>query len=413
VELADIDLLDRDTFAKRMPHDWFAYLRENAPIYRHPEPDGPGFWVFSRHRDVVALNRNWENYSSDDRKGGVVELLSSSERVTVATAQNGAGRMMLTMDPPEHTRYRKLVNRGFTPRVIRSLEDHLREASVRIIENALDKDGGQVDFVVDVAAELPLMAIAEFLGVPYEDRHKMFDWSNKMIGTEDPEYAVSPEDVKAAYYQMFMYANALGADRRACPREDIVSMLVHGEVDGDKLTEMDFDMFFLLLTVAGNETTRNALSQGMVALLEHPEQYQKMVDDPSIIGATAVDEVLRYGSPVMYFRRTVNEDVEYEGHHIAAGDKVSLWYASANRDESVFENPNTFDVLRATNPHVAFGGGGPHSCIGMHLARLEMKVLFEELVARVPRLEKLAEPVRLRSNFINGVKHLQVRLVTS
>jgi cholest-4-en-3-one 26-monooxygenase len=413
MELADIDLLDRDTFVKRMPHDWFAYLRKNAPIYRHPEPDGPGFWVFSRHRDVVALNRNWENYSSDDRKGGVVELESSPERAAAAEALNGSGRMMLTMDPPEHTRYRKLVNRGFTPRVIRSLEDHLREASVRIIENALDKDGGQVDFVVDVAAELPLMAIAEFLGVPYEDRHKMFDWSNKMIGTDDPEYAVSPEDVQGAYYQMFMYANALGADRRANPREDIVSMLVHGEVDGDKLTEMDFDMFFLLLTVAGNETTRNALSQGMAALIEHPEQYQKMVDDPSIIGATAVDEVLRYGSPVMYFRRNVNEDVEYEGHHIAAGDKVTLWYVSANRDESVFENPNTFDVLRATNPHVAFGGGGPHSCIGMHLARLEMKVLFEELVARVPRVEQLAEPVRLRSNFINGVKHLQVRLVTA
>jgi len=165
MELADIDLLDRDTFVKRMPHDWFAYLRKNAPIYRHPEPDGPGFWVFSRHRDVVALNRNWENYSSDDRKGGVVELESSPERVAAAAALNGEGRMMLTMDPPEHTRYRKLVNRGFTPRVIRSLEDHLREASVRIIENALDKNGGQVDFVVDVAAELPLMAIAEFLGV--------------------------------------------------------------------------------------------------------------------------------------------------------------------------------------------------------------------------------------------------------
>jgi cholest-4-en-3-one 26-monooxygenase len=412
MELADINLLDRDTFVERMPHDWFAYLRRNAPIYRHPEPDGPGFWVFSRHRDVVALNRDWEHYSSDERKGGVVALEDVAEPAGTAAA-NGSGKMMLTMDPPEHTRYRKLVNGGFTPRMIRSLEDHLREASVRIIERALAKDDGRVDFVVDVAAELPLQAIAEFLGVPYEDRHKMFDWSNKMIGSDDPEYAVNREDVQASFYQMFMYANALGADRRSTPRDDIVSMLVHGEVDGDKLTETDFDMFFMLLAVAGNETTRNALSQGMAALLDHPEQYQMMVDDPSIIGATAVDEVLRYGSPVMYFRRNVNEDVEYEGHHIAAGDKVTLWYASANRDESVFENPDTFDNLRDPNPHVAFGGGGPHSCLGIHLARLEMKVLFEELVARVPRVEKLAEPVRLRSNFINGIKHLQVRLATS
>jgi cholest-4-en-3-one 26-monooxygenase len=255
MELADINLLDRDTFAERMPHDWFAYLRRNAPIYRHPEPDGPGFWVFSRHRDVVALNRDWENYSSAERKGGVVALEGSVESAGAA-ASNGSGRMMLTMDPPEHTRYRKLVNGGFTPRVIRSLEDHLREASVRIIERALAKDDGRADFVVDVAAELPLQAIAEFLGVPYEDRHKMFDWSNKMIGSDDPEYAVSQEDARASSYQMFMYANALGADRRSAPRDDIVSRLVHGEVDGDKLTEMDFDMFFMLLAIAGNETTR-------------------------------------------------------------------------------------------------------------------------------------------------------------
>ncbi len=194
-------------------------------------------------------------------------------------------------------------------------------------------------------------------------------------------------------------------------RDDIVSKLIHGEVDGERLSEIDFDLFFLLLSVAGNETTRNAIAHGMATFLENPEAYQAMVDDPSIIEATAVDEVLRYASPVMYFRRNVTQEMEYKGHRIQAGDKVSLWFISANRDEAVFDDPHTFDIHRSPNPHVAFGGGGPHHCIGAHLARMEMKLLFEELVARAPRIEKLGEPTRLRSNFINGLKHLPVRLV--
>lgn len=416
MDLSDINLLSRDIFVERVPHEWFAHLREHAPIYKHPEPDGPGFWVFSRHEDVSVLNRDWEHLSSDQMRGGVVGLEQlSAEQQAFQDAMNsaGAGKMMLTIDPPEHTRYRKIVNRGFTPKVIRSLEDHLREASGKIIDRALAKDGGRADFVTDIAAELPLEAIAEFLGVPYEDRHKLFEWSNAMIGSEDPEYAISEDATNAARFEMYLYANSLGADRRTKPRDDIVSKLIHGDVDGESLSETDFDLFFLLLSVAGNETTRNALSHGMAALLQSPRQYQEMVDDPSIIGTTAIDEVLRWGSPVMYFRRNVTEDMDYKGHHIAAGDKVSLWYISANRDESVFDDPYTFDIHRNPNPHVAFGGGGPHHCIGTHLARMEMKVLFEELVARVPRIEQLAEPSRLRSNFINGLKHLPVQLVAA
>ena len=416
MDLSDIDLLSRDIFVEKVPHEWFAHLREHAPIYKHPEPDGPGFWVFSRHEDVSVLNRDWEHLSSDQMRGGVVglEQLSATQQAYQDEMNSaGAGKMMLTIDPPEHTRYRKIVNRGFTPKVIRSLEDHLREASGKIINRALAKDGGRADFVTDIAAELPLEAIAEFLGVPYEDRHKLFEWSNAMIGSEDPEYAISEDATNAARFEMYLYANSLGADRRTNPRDDIVSKLIHGDVDGESLSETDFDLFFLLLSVAGNETTRNALSHGMAALLQSPQQYQEMVDEPSIIGSTAVDEVLRWGSPVMYFRRNVTEDMDYKGHHIAAGDKVSLWYISANRDESVFENPYTFDIHRNPNPHVAFGGGGPHHCIGTHLARMEMKVLFEELVARVPRIEQLAEPSRLRSNFINGLKHLPVQLVAA
>jgi cholest-4-en-3-one 26-monooxygenase len=414
MELDDIDLLSRDVFAERVPHEWFEYLRDHAPIHRHPEPGGPGFWVFTRHEDIAVLNRDWERLSSDQARGGVVGLeeLTPERKAALAKFTNaGAGKMMLTIDPPDHTRYRKLVNRGFTPRVIRSLEDHLRDSSVKIIERALAKDDGRIDFVVDVAAELPLEAIAEFLGVPYEDRHKIFEWSNRMIGSEDPEYAISEDATNQARFDMYVYANALGADRRQNPRDDIVSKLIHGEVDGERLSEMDFDLFFLLLAVAGNETTRNALSHGMAALLDNPDAYRALVDEPSIIGTTAVDEVLRYASPVMYFRRNLTEDLDYKGHHIAAGDKVSLWFISANRDERVFDDPHAFDVARDPNPHVAFGGGGPHHCLGVHLARMEMKVLFEELVARVPQVDKLGEPVRLRSNFINGLKHLPIRLV--
>ena len=413
MELSDIDLLSRDVFAERVPHEWFAHLRQNAPIYRHPEPDGPGFWVFSKHEDISVLNRDWEHFSSDQVRGGVVGLeeLGPEDRARQEAMNDaGAGKMMLTIDPPEHTRYRKLVNRGFTPKVIRSLEDHLREASVRIVERALAANDGRVDFVTDIAAELPLEAISEFLGVPYEDRHKIFEWSNRMIGSEDPEYSISQEAVGLASFELYMYANQLGADRRENPRDDIVSKLIHGEVDGEQLSETDFDLFFLLLAVAGNETTRNALSHGLAALLQNPEQYQALVDDPSIIDTTGVDEVLRVGTPVMYFRRNVTEDLDYKGHHIAAGDKVSLWYISANRDEEVFDDPYSFNIHRNPNPHVAFGGGGPHHCIGTHLARMEMKVLFEEFVKRAPRIEQLAEPSRLRSNFINGIKHLPIRV---
>lgn len=410
MQLSDIDLLSRDIFTERVPHDWFKHLRDNAPVYHHPEPDGPGFWVFSLHEDVASLNRDWQRLSSDQERGGVVGLEEPDAERAAQQADMSQGKMMLTMDPPEHTRYRKLVNRGFTPKVIRSLEDHLREASGRIIDRAMAANDGHVDFVTDIAAELPLEAIAEFLGVPYEDRHKIFDWSNRMVGSEDPEYQLSDQDVNHARFEMYIYANQLGADRRENPRDDIVSKLIHGEVEGEKLSEMDFDLFFMLLAVAGNETTRNVLSHGFNAFLDNPQAYQDIVDDPSLIEATAMDEVLRFGTPVMYFRRNMTEDMEYKGHSIREGDKVALYYISANYDERVFADPMKFDIHRSPNPHVAFGGGGPHHCLGSHLAQMEMKVLFEELVARAPQIEKLGEPDRLRSNFINGIKHLPVRL---
>jgi cholest-4-en-3-one 26-monooxygenase len=283
----------------------------------------------------------------------------------------------------------------------------MRAQSTEIIRRVLDT-GGQCDFVVDVAAELPLEAIAEFLGVPSEDRHKLFDWSNRMIGSEDPEYAVSEENVMEAQVEMFMYAQALASDRRENPRDDIVSTLIHSEVDGDRLSEMDFNLFFLLLSVAGNETTRNAIAHGMNAFLENPDQYQLLVEDPTR-SRIATEEVVRWASPVMYFRRNVTRDTQIRGVDIAEGDKVAIYYISANRDEDVFDRPFEFDILRDPNEHVGFGGGGPHHCLGANLARMEIYVLLEEMAKRVPTLERTGEAEPLRSNFIAGIKHMPVK----
>ncbi|MFP3899923.1 MAG: cytochrome P450 [Acidimicrobiia bacterium] len=404
MDARQIDLLDRDRFTRGVPHDWFTWLRANDPVHHHPEPGGPGFWVITRYDDVVAANRDATSFSSDQSHGGVVGL----EGPTAAPpGTEAAGNLMLYMDPPAHTRYRKLVNRGFTPRMIGRLEPHVRDLTVRIVEDAIARR--ECDFVVDVAAELPLEVIAELLGVPRDDRHRLFDWSNRMIGSDDPEYQVSEQAAMDARVEMFLYAQRLAGERRAEPRDDIVTTLLDAEIDGDSLSDLDFNMFFLLLAVAGNETTRNAIAHGMHALLEHPEQYERLVAEPSLIDP-AVEEILRWASPVMYFRRNATRDAEVGGRTIRAGEKISLWYISANRDEDHFDDPFSFDITRDPNPHIAFGGGGPHFCLGAQLARLEMRLLFQELTARVPRVEALGPPERLRSNFINGIKHLPVRL---
>jgi len=403
--LAEIDLLDRDRFTQGIPHEWFTWLRANAPVFHHDEPGGDGFWVITRYDDIVTANRDAASFSSSQDLGGVVMLEGPTAPLP---GTEMAGNMMLFMDPPSHTRYRKLVNRGFTPRMIAALEVHVRDLTVAIVEAAKAK--GEIDFVVDVAAELPLEVIAELLGVPREDRHKLFDWSNRMVGSEDPEYQVAEEHVTAAQIDMFVYAQELATQRRAEPRDDIVSTLLAAEIDGDQLTDMDFNLFFMLLSVAGNETTRNAIAHGMNAFLEHPDQWDLLVADPDAHIAGAVEEILRWASPVMYFRRNARRDVELGGQTIRAGEKISLWYVSANRDEAIFDEPFRFDITRDPNPHIAFGGGGPHFCLGAQLARLEIRVLFEELARRTPKLEALGAPDRLRSNFIGGIKHLPVRL---
>jgi len=401
MELSDINLLDRDAFTKGVPHEWFTYLRANHPIFKHPEPDGPGFWVVTKYDDVVAVGRDGATFSSDQKRGGVVIL----EETEMNDFEQG-GNLMLTMDAPEHTRYRKLVNRGFTPRQMRMLEPHIRELTAQIIDDVIEKGG--CDYVVDVAAEVPLQVIAEMLGVPQEDRHKLFEWSNRMIGSEDPEYLVSEEEVMNAQVEMFMYANELAAARRAEPRDDIITALLDAEVDGDKLSEMDFNLFFLLIAVAGNETTRNSISHGIKAFCDFPEQYQLLVDDPTL-AQSATDEIVRWASPVMYFRRNVTKDTVLRGQQLKEGDKIAMYYISANRDEDVFDRPFEFDIRRSPNEHVGFGGGGPHHCLGMNLARMEIYVLLEEMAKRMPTLERTGEAEPLRSNFIAGIKHMPVK----
>jgi len=396
LDLVDVDLNNLDQFVERVPHELFAELRRRSP-YWQDEPGGPGYWNFTRYNDVVLVNKDNQTFSSARRTALMFEMAEPE------LEQNRL--MMLNMDPPIHTRYRLLVNKGFTPRMVGQLTDGIRSMTNQILDAAIER--GQFDFVTDVAAELPLQVIADLMGVPQEDRHKVFDWSNRMIGSEDPEYKTSGEVAQLASMELFAYCHALTEAKKASPDEDLMSVLTRVELDGERLSELEIDLFFMLLAVAGNETTRNLIAHGMLALLEQRDQYAALVADPTLIPG-AVEEMLRWGSPVMHFRRTVTTDTDINGFPVKEGDKVVIWYISANRDETVFDHPEQFDIRRTPNPHVAFGGGGPHFCLGANLARLEINVFFQEVLRRLPDLQQTGPAARLRSNFINGIKHLPV-----
>jgi cytochrome P450 len=397
-----VDLTDLDAFVRGVPHDQFDLLRAEAPVYFHPEAEGAGFWCITRHADLHRVSHEWEVFSSE--WGITLHEAESEEQL----AQQRM--MMLMMDPPRHTRLRLLVNKGFTPRMVERLHERVREVARDIVDGIQAK--GECDFVVDVAAELPLQVIAEIMGVPQEDRHQLFTWSNQMIGSEDPEYAVSAEVAQTAMVEMFGYANELATYKRAHPADDIISVLLQAEVEGERLSDLEFDLFFELLAVAGNETTRNLISHGMLALIENPDERELLLADRDLL-PNAVEEMLRWASPVMYMRRTARSDLEVSGETIREGDKVALWYIAANHDPEVFADPHRFDIRRDTSDHEAFGGGGPHFCLGSHLAKLEIKVMFEELLDRIPRMELAGDVQRLRSNFINGIKHLPVAFPNS
>jgi cholest-4-en-3-one 26-monooxygenase len=400
---AGVDLLALDRFQCGDHHEMFRRLRAEAPVAWQENPAGRGFWNLVRHADVVEVNRDSQRFSSE--MGGV-SIFDFAELGGAGAAFDPRGVMMLYMDPPKHTRYRLLINKGFTPRMVGLLQQYLRYRSTLIVDNIIER--GACDFVVDLAAELPLQAIAEIMGVPQEDRRLLFDWSNRMIGVDDPEHA--SDDGTLASAELYAYVNELAKRRRSDPRDDIVTKLINAELDGDRLSELEFDMFMLLLTVAGNETTRNTTASGMHALMRHPDSYAAVrgsLDDPVRFNR-AIEEILRWASPVLHFRRTAAEDGMLHDQPIAKGDKLVMWYVSANRDEDVFNDPYTFDVQRDPNDHVAFGGGGAHYCLGANLARMELREIFREILQRIPDMRLAGEPEMLRSNFIGGMKHLPV-----
>jgi cholest-4-en-3-one 26-monooxygenase len=394
----DVDLSDPDTFVSGIPYAAFQRLRTEEPVHWQPEKNGGrGFWCVTRYDDLMAVSKDPLTFSS--ARGGTNIFEVPEEDLSMLRL------LMLNMDPPKHNKFRRLVSTGFTNRMVTQLEPHVREICADLIDKVVERES--FDFVTEIAAELPLLVIAELLGVPMEDRHKVFDWSNSLVGFDDPEYKTSMETGKIASAQMWAYANELANQRKEHPLGDLVSVLMQAEVDGDRLSEAEFDSFFLLLAVAGNETTRNLISGGMLALIQHPEERARVLADPSLL-PTAIEELLRWVSPLIHFRRTATRDVPMHGKTIREGDKVVIYYPSANRDERRFVNPETFDVGRTPNEHLAFGIG-EHFCLGANLARLEIKLIFEEMLRRLPDLE-LAGPVRrLRSNFLNGIKGMPVR----
>jgi cholest-4-en-3-one 26-monooxygenase len=394
------DLTDPDLYADRVPQEELAELRRAAPIWWNPQPsdmgfNDDGFWAVTRHRDVVAISRDSDTFSSYENTA-IVRFTSGNTREQIEMQRV----IMLNIDPPHHTKVRGIVSRGFTPRAINNLRDVLNERAKKIVQDALAKGSG--DFVKDIACELPLQAIAELIGVPQEDRHKLFTWSNDMVGYDDPEYAGDGETAAA---EILGYSMLMAEDRRACPREDIVSKLVSAQVDGDELTSDEFGFFVILLAVAGNETTRNAISHGMLAFLDNPDQWELFkAERPE----TAVDEMVRWATPVTVFQRTATRDTEISGQLIKQGQRVGMFYRSANFDEEVFEDPEQFNIMRSPNPHVGFGGTGAHYCLGANLARLEIDLMFNAIADAMPDIAKAGDPQRLRSGWLNGVKRLPV-----
>ena len=396
------DFTDPDLYAVRVPQDELAELRRTAPVWWNPQPPGTGgfddegYWAVTRHADIVEVSRDSDTYSTWENTA-IIRHQEGTTREQIELQRF----VMLNIDPPQHTKLRGIVSRGFTPRAIASLREALTARAERITSAALA--GGTGDFVRDVAAELPLQAIAELIGVPQEDRGKVFDWSNDMVGYDDPEYTADPA---AAAAEIIGYSMELAEDRRRCPRDDIVTKLTHAQVDGDHLSADEFGFFVILLAVAGNETTRNAISHGMLAFLDHPGQWELFrASRPD----TAADEIIRWATPVTVFQRTALRDTALGGHQIKAGQRVGLFYRSANFDEEVFDHPERFDILRSPNPHLGFGGSGAHFCLGASLARLEIELIFNAIADQMPGIRLAGDPVRLRSGWLNGIKNLPVR----
>jgi cholest-4-en-3-one 26-monooxygenase len=394
------DILSPDVFQRLEHHEVFTRLRAEDPLHWYDDGEGHGFWCLTKHADVQLANRDTETFTVAQG----FTLIDVADDPLIATMM---GEMLPGMDGERHSRYRRIVNRGFTPKTLRLIEDHLRHKATVIVDSVIRK--GEADFVDEIAAELPLQAICELVGVPDEDRRRIFAWGNAMTGIDDPNLGDMDTGMAAAA-ELMAYADGLRSQRAKDPQDDIITKLTNAAAEEEGLSDAELGMFFILLVVAGNETTRNATAHGMRALLDNPDQLDKLRADPSPERIErAVEEILRWASPILHFRRTATRDVELRGKTIKEGDWVVLWYVSANRDEEAFTDPFTFDVDRWPNDHVTFGGGGPHFCLGANLARMELRFIFSELVTRLPNLRLDGEVEMLRSNFVGGIKHMPVR----
>lgn len=395
------DFTDPDVLLGGMPITEFAELRKTAPVWWNEQAPGSnifddgGYWVISKHQHIREISRDSDVWSAN-AKGAVMRL---PEGVT-ADQLELTKALLINHDPPEHTRLRKLVSRLFTPRSVAALEEKLAHSARDIVAAAAAKDSG--NFVDDIAMKLPLLAIADLIGVPEADREKLFHWTNSIMNTDDPDFDADPAMANA---ELMGYAYTMAEQRRKCPADDIVTRLVQADLDGESLGETEFAFFVILLAVAGNETTRNAMTHGINAFAENPDQWELYKRQRP---ETAVDEIVRWATPVHCFQRTAKIDTEIGGVDIKQGQRVGLFYSSANFDEDVFTAPFDFDILRDPNPHLAFGGQGTHYCIGANLARMEIRLMFDEIARQLPDITKLAEPQRLRSGWINGVKDLHV-----
>ncbi len=407
--LDDIRLGDIEQWMRPDREGIFAKLRAERPVSFHQEPipppdlgfdfpQGPGFWALTRYADVMQVSRDPDSFHSaptstvGDMPAEIAEWLGS----------------MINMDAPKHTKLRLIVNRGFTPRQVARIDDSVREQAKEIVERVAPM--GECDFVREIAAALPLQIICDMMGIPREDTQQIFDHTNVILGVGDPEYVQTMEQLMAAGMGLFQYGIALAQDRLDNPRDDITTQLMQAEVEDEngkhRLTTAELGSFFLLLVAAGNETTRNAISHGMRALTEHPDQRKVWTSDFDTVSPTAVEEIVRWATPVINFRRTATRDLVVGGQEVKAGQKVVMFYNSANRDERAFPDPFRFDVSRTPNEHFGFGAGGPHFCLGANLARREIRVMFEEVLRRLPDIEITGEPDMLQSNFIHGIKRM-------
>ena len=408
----DADITSHDAYTNGVPHATFNRLRAEDPVHWTEEKDGSGFWSILRYDDAIAVSRDVDTFTSSE--GIRLEEMDDEE--------TEARRTMMELDPPHHTRYRRLVSKGFTRRRVESYEEQIRELAIEVIEAALEKSS-EFNFVSEIAEQLPMRMLGRMLGTSDDDGHKLVAWGDALLGNTDPDFTDFPVDLtdtsqfrmvpfrSPASIQIFQWAQLQAEQRRENPTNDVISQLLEPDKEGVPLTDHEFNNFVTLLVAAGNDTTRYTMTHGLWSMVNHPELWETWKANPDLT-PTAVEEILRTSAVTMHFRRTATRDVELRGKQIKAGDKMAIWFNSANHDADQFENPFRYDLAREGNDHMAFGRSGPHLCLGAWLARMEVRLVFEELLKRVDRFELNGEIDHLRSNFIAGIKHLPVKVIT-